>query len=241
MRRQAGRRRLRVLVGCTVALVAVALVLGSLRSPIFAVRHVRVSGAGHVTPSQIVEAAGLAGSHQMIDVTGRSRSRAVEGLAWVRRAELRREWPGTVRISVTERSPVALVGSAAGTSMVDASGRILAEGAPGAHLPTVSVVSSTGPIAGQGLPGAVLPSPFNPALGVAAAMPPALNPHVDGIVATDAGVRLKLVGGGTAWLGSGDRLVDKLVAVLTLVDRQRVGAGSLDVSVPSAPVLTTGP
>ena len=51
----------------------------------------------------------------------------------------------------------------------------------------------------------------------------------------------QLAGGGTAWLGSGDRLSDKLVAVLTLIDRERVGSGTIDVSVPTAPVLTTGP
>ena len=230
-----------MIVGCTVALVALALVLGSLHSPIFAVRHVRVSGAAHVTPSQIIDAAGLAGSHQMIDVAGRSRSRAVEGLAWVRRAEVRREWPATVRITVTERSPVALVGGATGSSIVDATGRILAEGVPAGHLPSVSVGTSGGPIVGQGSPGAVLPPQFGPALAVAAAMPPALNPHVDGIVSADSGVRLSLVGGGTAWLGSGDRITDKLVAVLTLIERERVGAGALDVSVPTAPVLTASP
>ncbi|GAC1311747.1 MAG: FtsQ-type POTRA domain-containing protein [Acidimicrobiales bacterium] len=241
VRRQAGRRRLRVLIGCTGALVAVALIVGSLRSPIFAVRHVRVSGAQHVGPSQVIDAAGLVGAHQMIDVTGGRRGRAVEALAWVRRAEVRREWPATVHITVTERVPVALVERAAGAAMVDDTGRILADGGLAAHLPSVSVSSSTGPIGGEGPPGAVLPPSFGPALAVAAGMPAALNPHVDAIVATEGGVRLRLVGGGTVWLGSGDRLSDKLVAVLTLVERGRVGSGSLDVAVPSAPVLTTGP
>ncbi|GAC1532828.1 MAG: hypothetical protein NVS3B12_11330 [Acidimicrobiales bacterium] len=241
VRRQAGRRRLRVLIACTCALVAVALLVGALRSPIFVVRHIRVTGAVHVRSSQVIDAAGLSGTHQMIDVTGRGRIRAVEGLAWVRRAEVRREWPGTVRITVTERAPVALVGSAAGTAMVDATGKILADGGPGAHLPTVSVVSAAGPIAGEGPPGAVLPPSFGPALAVAAAMPAELSPYVDAIVATEAGVRLRLAGGGTAWLGSADQLADKLVAVVTLVERERVGSGTIDVSVPTAPVLTTSP
>lgn len=241
VKREAGRKRLRVLIAGTSVLVALAMALGAARSPLLAVRHVRVAGGTHVSPAAVVAAAGLGGHHPLLDVNAGATARRIEQLPWVATATVRREWPSTVRVIVSERIPVAAVGAPA--QVVDASGRVLAtDGVDVAvvdlHVPGLEVGPGL-PVPAPARPGAVLDRFFAPGLAVAAVMPAELALHVQGIVIVSPDdVRLRLDTGQQVILGAAADLGAKLTAVLTLETHQKLAPGVLDVTVPSAPVLT---
>jgi len=252
VQRELGRRRLRVLIGVTAALVLLAAGLGVARSPLLAVRHVRIAGIHNVAPADVVVAAGLTGRRQLIDVNGGRARRAIEQLPWVRTARVSREWPTTVRIVVTERTPVAVVGTGAAAMQVDGTGRVLGPARADTHLPAVEPAPvggapgqppAPGGQAAAQLPalsaGAPVPGALMAGVVVAAGLPPDLTGHVSVITvgAPDA-VHLQLDGGVEVVLGGVTDLRAKLVAVVTLIAHQKLSPGVLDVSVPAAPVLT---
>lgn len=111
-------------------LLVVAALLGLLygavvlvvRSPIFSITEVRVTAAPvHVTREQIQEIVtrevrGTFFTQQL----GRTRS-AFETLPWVRRADIRRNWPGGLEIRLAEQVPIARWGRSA---LVNAHGEL---------------------------------------------------------------------------------------------------------------------
>jgi cell division protein FtsQ len=230
-----GRHRTRLLTAATSVLVAAAVAFGVLRSPLLTVRRPRVSGEVQTPAADVLRAAGLVGHPLMIDLAlGRSAS-AIARLPWIASARVRRSWPDTVIVTVTERVPAAVITG----MLVDASGRVLSI-APG-FTPLLTVGADRGQTPSPlPKPGGVVPPTYRPGLLVVTAVPPALRPHIGSVlVGPDATVRLSLVGGALAVLGDTSDLAQKLEAVLTIVARVRIGQVAIDVTVPSAPVLTS--
>jgi hypothetical protein len=109
-------------------------------------------------------------------------------------------------------------------------------GMPGG--PAANPVTAAAP----GAPGSWTDPVYRPGLIVASALTPTLLPRLTKIVVSgDGTVRLGLAGGGAVILGGADGVGDKLLAVETLLDRAPIGAGTIDVTVPSAPVVSGGP
>lgn len=78
------------------------------RLPVFALREVVIiSPLGHVTHEQLrtVARAALRGNFFTIDLDGARQS--FEKLPWVREAQLRRRWPGTIEVTLDEHQAVA--------------------------------------------------------------------------------------------------------------------------------------
>jgi cell division protein FtsQ len=233
VKREEGRRRLRILVATLGSLGAVLVAAVALHSPLLAARHVAVVGATHTPAAEIREAAGLAHAPPLIDIGGGRAARAVDRLPWIATAHVTRAWPDGARISVTERTPVAVVAGA----LVDVTGRVLGPSSPALPLPTLIIEPPAPPLA---LPpaGGTAPAAYRPGLAVAAALPPALVPRVTAVaVEPDGSVDLHLTGGASAVLGDASQLPQKLAAVLTLAARVDIGAGVINVTVPGAPVL----
>lgn len=237
VRRDEGRRRRRILVGCLAAAALLAGVAGATRSPLLDVDHVRVLGAEHTPGSEIVAAGRLASSPAMLDVDTASLARRVEELPWVLEADVRREWPSTIRVDVVERRPAAVLPAGGEAwALVDGTGRILASGPDKpAGLPVLGAVPA------PGRPGTLVPEQVRPSLAVAAAMPEELRARIADVATVPGGeVELQLVPpGGLVRLGLPVDLDEKLGVLSTVLARADLGGVAvIDVRVPRAPALT---
>ncbi|MCU1354525.1 MAG: FtsQ-type protein, partial [Acidimicrobiales bacterium] len=124
VQRDRGRRRLHRLVALGVVAGLVLAAVGATRSPLLDVDHIRVSGAKRTDRAALSRAAGVRLRRPLLDVDPGAIARRVEALPWVQRAIVRRSWPGTVMIQVSERRPLAVVTEAAGPVLVDRDGRV---------------------------------------------------------------------------------------------------------------------
>ncbi|MFN2606488.1 MAG: cell division protein FtsQ/DivIB [Acidimicrobiales bacterium] len=235
IRRAEGRRRLLVVLGVLAALALAGVAWAVTRSPLLDVDRVTVLGADR-SGAAAVRSAAAVGRHQpMVDVDRAGAARRVEALPWVLRAEVRRSWPATVRIRVTERTARAVTSAVGGGwALVDPAGRVL-DRVPAAPpgLPLVEGVPQAG------APGSTVPPATADPLRVAVSLPPGLAPRVASVAAGARGVELHLRPTGVVVLGAADAVGAKLGAALTVlgaVDGRTVA--TLDVRIPQTPVLT---
>jgi cell division protein FtsQ len=238
--RASGRRRLRRLLAVLGLGALVAGVLAGLHSPLLAARHVRVLGAAHTTPAQVLAVSGLGARPPLIDVDPGADAARVERLPWVATASVTRDWPDGVTVQVTERRPVAALPVAGGLALADATGRVLALAStrPAGVNEVLGVALATPTRPPR--PGMALPAGDLPLLAVAAGLPGSLAAHVRWVqVASSGGVELRLDGGQTVELGSGAQLAEQSVALATLLAKVPMrGIVAIDLRVPDAPVLT---
>ncbi len=159
VRRAEGRRRLRIVIAGGSLLVLALLAFGSLYTPLFHVRHIRVSVSGPVSESAVVALAGLGHGNLMIHVDPAAITRRLDADPQLGGARVTKHWPGTVSIQVSVRTPVANVArSGGGWATVDATGRVLAvQAAPAVGLPVLQG-NGTAPAPGQWLAGALGPA-----------------------------------------------------------------------------------
>lgn len=167
-RREEGRRRLRALIVVAVVVGVAALGLGSLYSPFFSVRHVKVAVAdrGPIAASKIKALAALSG-RRMMDANGGAVAGRIDADPWLADAKVDLKWPSTVDIQVTERKPLAQVEVEypGKWAQVDVTGRVLQlVSSRNPHLPALSDVGRV-PTVGAWLAGA--PGPTAPATALA--------------------------------------------------------------------------
>lgn len=240
VRRDEGRRRLRLLLVAAGLTTAAALVWLATRSPLLDVDRIEVTGARQTGAAAVVRAARIARGAQMTDVAPEAAAGRVEALPWVATARVSRRWPSTVRIEVRERRAVAVSRARGGGWLrLDRSGRFLERVAE----PPEDLVAIEGAPPGAG-PGAALGERARGALAVAAAVPPE-RVGVVRVVALlpDGSLELRLAGtpaapGPTVRFGAATQVDEKLVALFTVLDRVDTrGVEVLDVRVPSNPVI----
>jgi cell division protein FtsQ len=239
VKRDEGRRRLRRLLWAVVALAAAGGLVAVTRTPLLDVDRISVAGSPN-TPAEVVqEALGIRLGDPMTDLDLRAATARVESLPWVLRATVSRSWPNGVSVRIVERRPVAMVPGGAGRWLVlDGDARVLGETAVRslpAALPAVLVNTVD---AGQVPPGSVLGDIEAP-VRAAAALTPDLAAWVEGVVPTDRGVDLALVGGATAHLGEQVDYAEELRSLATVLVRVDLTClASVDVSAHADPVVT---
>lgn len=171
VRRQQGRRRLRVLMIAGAAVLVLALGAGSLYTPLFKVRHVRVSVRGAMPSSEVVKLSGVSGRTLMARVNDAAIERRLDAVPNLGESQVTTHWPGTVSIRVAVRQAVAVIAETIGNQTasrweeIDATGRVIAVvNAPPLGLPQLQIGGApTGD--GQWLPGSAGPSASVPAAG----------------------------------------------------------------------------
>lgn len=237
VRRRQGRRRLRLLVaGLAVAALSAAVWVG-LRSPLLDVDRVEVRGAERTPADLVRDAAGIFEGQPLVEVDVRVAEAAVRELPWVDRAEVRRLWPSTVLVTVTERSPTAVTRSNTDDwAVLDGSGRVL--DIAGEQLPGLLVLEGVGDVPP---PGQTVERAQGP-LAVFASLSPSLAARTLAVAVVEGGeIQLKLNPQGTVRLGDAAALEAKARAVETVLASVDVrNLEVLDVRLPSSPVLTRG-
>lgn len=245
IRRHEGRRRLRrlgALAGAGVLAAGGAVVV---LSPVLDVDRVVVRGAVRTDPAEVGRASGIDVGDPMATLSGPRAASSVERLPWVARATVTRSWPGTVIVSIDERTAVAVAVASGGRRVVvDAGGRQLGFTADDEllALPIIEglhVEPAPGQFVGAEAAGALelaerLVAAF-PAGTVAVAM--------DGRGALEARVTPAGSAQVRAVVGSSDRLADKVLALVSVVEQSGTDAAPavVDVRAPDAPALTRAP
>jgi cell division protein FtsQ len=201
-----------VLIGAAVYLVGFTAVLG--------VRHVAVTGVRALSADQVRSAAAVPAGRPLARLDTGAVADRVRSLPGVERVAVARSWPGTVRITITERTGVALVRRDGAYWLVDVDGVVFQRLATKPKLPVLAVA-------------AVRPGnePARAALAALHALPPKLLGAVSRAQApTPEQVTLKLTDGRTVFWGGADDSAAKASVLTALLGRPGT---YLDVSTPS--------
>jgi cell division protein FtsQ len=217
-------------------LAAVAIVAGVawalLGSRLLVVRSVQVTGTGpRVSRAQVVAAARVPAGLPLIRVNTAAVAQRVGGIRQVQSAQVSRNWPSTVVISVRLRTPVFAVAARGGYALVDAYGvdvRDSARRPP--RLPLLQLTAGTGGAAGL--------SSLRPVARAGAAvlreLPPGIARRVAVVSApTPWEVSLQLANGAVIVWGDTSRSAEKARELALLM---RTHARRYDVSAPGTAV-----
>jgi|GEM_PF-5057640 len=225
-------------------LLGVALAVGIYRggqallnAPYLSIRKVQVVGG----PSSVFTASGLTRGEPILTVNfARARRRLLAADPWYARASFRAQLPDEVIITVTRRTPLLLIGTAAGQVMgIDETGMILPEGRGVSGLPYLTGINVAGaPYTRPRRPGIQM------ALDLVPLLPGPLLKQVSEVSVGGGGLSLYLESGTKVILGP-DAELPRKVAVLEGILRQAKSQGmrlvTIDVTYPGTPDVTTGP
>jgi cell division protein FtsQ len=156
----------RAVIAAVVAVVAVvAAGVGVSFTPLFAARAVAVDGAVHVGRARIVELAGVSSGTNVLWLDEGAVERRLEADPWIARADVSAEFPSTLRIVVTERTPVAVASDGVRTSLMAGDGTSLGVADPDPSMPLIRFGASgavegpvTGPVGAARALGAMSPT-----------------------------------------------------------------------------------
>ena len=113
-----------------VAVIGGVLLVGSgwllTNSPVFAARHIEISGQSHLSRSTLLRLAAVHERTNLFWFHGDVVERRLEANPWVAEATVSRSLPSTLRIEIRERKPVALVMEGEDFLLVAADGTVLA-------------------------------------------------------------------------------------------------------------------
>jgi cell division protein FtsQ len=217
-----------------IAIAAVLLLAGAawlvVSSPLLDVDRVVVKGTVRTPAEAVARVADVHTGDAMLWVDGGAAADRIDALPWIRSAHVAREWPGTIRITVTERTPTAWVDTGSGAALVDGDGRVLERVAePPADLPQLEGIDVVPPV------GASIRPPVT--ARVAGRLTGLARTGTRSVSVTPSGVVLGLVNGPELRLGEPAAVATKVRAALAVLGAlDGVAVAYIDVSVPSNPV-----
>jgi cell division protein FtsQ len=238
------RRRRRILGWALAAIAMAAGVAWLIRTPLFGLSAVRVSGTQAVTHAEVLEASRVRIGEPYMALDLAAIGDRVAALPRVAAVRVARDYPSSLRITVTERPPVASISGGSVYWLVAADGTVLdAAGRRPADLPYVAGV----PLPDGVRPGSRLP-PGNElanALTALGGMAPQLKRQVSGVNArTLDSLEFTLKDGSTVLYGLAVDQPAKDAAVLLIrrtLKREGREAQRIDVRNPSAPTVRATP
>jgi cell division protein FtsQ len=228
VQRAASLRRLRILLVASSLLCAAGVAYLVVMSPILNVDKVTVTGEHHVSAAQIRSVAGVHRREHLLLLDTGAVARRVEQIPWVRSARVRRDLPGTLRITVTEYAPAAFVRIPSGVMLIAANGHVIARAAnPPAGTVEIRGVRRA-PAAGDML------APAG-AANIVPHLPATLARQVDAVDVSDSGLALEMRGGGEIRLGNPSDLAAKAASAQAVLDHLAATSSHysyIDVSTP---------
>lgn len=221
-RRKGGRRRrvLLILGGVGALLVVGALVWLLLFSSVLAVRTVQVRGTALLTPEAVTTAAEVPIGQPLARLDERRIAERVAALPPVDHVNVRRDWPSTVTITVTERVPVFAIGQGDRATLVDAKGAVFVGPRPDGLIEGLGDLDDPRTLAG--------------AATVVQSLPVELREQADLVRFTSRdAITVHLKGGREIFFGSADQAELKCKVAAALI--HSTAAKHVDVSAPSRP------
>ncbi|MEQ4716282.1 FtsQ-type POTRA domain-containing protein [Nonomuraea sp. B19D2] len=195
-------------------------------SPVLGVRSIEIVGNLTVPSERIKQQAGVADLHPLATVNLADVEGRVLGIRQLASAKVDRVWPGTLKIEVVEREPVAAIPAGGKFAIVDKQGVVIeVKSAAPPMLPVLKV----------GTTAADDPA-MKAAIQVIQAVPDEVAPKIREVRAgTAEGVTLKLSDGRTVIWGGTDRPEEKGRILTSLLKREK--ATVYDVSSPDVVTL----
>jgi cell division protein FtsQ len=216
VRREEGRRRLRVLAWVGVPVLAVGIVLAVLASPIFGVRNVSIDGARYTAQATIAQADDMVRGKSIFSVDLGAVESFLKTDPWVRDAQVKRRFPSTVFFDISERKPIAwYLGSDNQARVIDIDGRVITvlNGQPTGYTQITGV--------GPDLPaGGQADDVYTAAAQVAASLPPEVAPlmlNMGVVGGTD--LLMTLRSGAVVTFGRPTDLRSKMVSLVLVLRR----------------------
>ena len=238
--RERVRRRRRQLAWCVALILAAVGVSKLVASPLFGLSAVRVRGTMVLSEDEVLAASGVRVGEPYLSVDLAAIRHRLEAMPWVGHAEVRRDYPSSLRITVAERTPVASIVAARRYWLVAADGVVLK--AATAKPPGVPFVADVPVSAGVG-PGARLPAggPLSNAIDALGGLRPELARLVVAVQARSVdSLQFRLRGGMRVLYGLAADQPAKDTAVLLISNKlKREGRKVvlIDVRNPSAPTV----
>jgi cell division protein FtsQ len=212
--------------------IVVALVTGSVAlsyTSLFGARTVEVEGEEQLGPRQVMRLAQVAVGTNVLHLDEAMAEARLEDEPWILDATVRTSLPGTISISIRERTPVLVLQSGSVRRLAAADGTVLGRAPKISAFPEVTVPEGV----------TLGPRQIAAAADVVAAMVPALRGRVDSLsIADDGEVALVVDGDIDVAYGSASDATVKaqaLRAILDYAEQQERGLLSIDLSVPGAP------
>lgn len=191
-------------------------------SPQLTVKHVQVRGAETLSDQQVERVAKVPVGERMVSVDVGPMDARLKAVAVIRDVEVAKIWPDTIRITVVERTPVAVVSVGGELRAMDDQGVLFRKYAQAPRkLPRIQTTTDVGS------------DVLREAARVLAALPPEVAAKVAycSVESIDQ-IRLELRDGREVLWGSAEHSADKGRVLAPLLERR---ASFYDVSVPGLP------
>ena len=228
-----GRRLVATMIVASLTIAAGSLVVS--RSSLLRLRHLEVVGTSSLTRAQVVRLAALSSSTNVLWFDAGAVERRLESDPWVATATVSRRVPGTIRISVVERAPVAMIRTEVAFTLLAADGVALGTVAADPMLPEIVVTT-----------GSRLPEGNAPAQAAAraiAGLDGGRRPAVVRAVVDAGALSVELDGGTRVEFGDTTGIEAKIAAarqILRWATTQGASVASVNVTAPDSPAVTLG-
>lgn len=217
------------------ALLAVYILL---RSPLFEIRNIVITGTQHLQKDTVLDAVGIRRGENIFNVKVKDAEQRLQLISLIQSAKVERKLPSTIDIQIAERVPVALLYAKDGFIQVDGEGIYLQKGSlDDKNLPILSGITCTATTPGKPVQGKELDA----ALQVVKQMPPELLPNLSEVnISEQNGVRLYTLDGVQCQLGPPLEVSEKcrlLVNILQELKAQGKKIEYVDMSYVGSPVV----
>ncbi|KQB85224.1 cell division protein FtsQ/DivIB [Corynebacterium oculi] len=181
--------------------------------PVLKVGAVEITGTRHVPVEQVREVSGVTEGQNLVRVNESAAATEVARLDWVESVTVSRSLPSTVRIEVTEHTPVLFTREGDQALLIDAHGQAFAYGDP-----PEGTVEATG----EGITGeAADPEMVRTLVEAVNAIDPGVRAQVASVsVPNQWEIEFRLADGRTVYWGSLEDYRDKALAMRTVLTRE---------------------